>query len=261
MGTNSELPHPQWNCELIIVLVEPQIEGNIGAVARCLRNFGLHELRIVRHDGNFSEETRKRAKHAQSVLEDSKAFQDWDSCFDDINLVIGTSGKREHGDQVFFRHFLLPTELGERLSEVEGKVAIVFGPEGMGLTQDELRACDLMLTIPTCEGYPILNLSHTVAIVCYEWFQTLLPKVGNDRALPKTVHTERLLNPELKREIRRRAEEIAHASDKREDQKISAADTLSRVILRGMPTDEEAHRLLGILDEATKAMRDTSGVH
>ena len=127
----------------------------------------------------------------------------------------------------------------------------------MGLTQDELRACDLMLTIPTWEGYPILNLSHTVAIVCYEWFQTILPRVGNDRALPKTVHTERLLDPELKREIRRRAEEIAQASGKRDDQIQSPEDTLSRVILRGMPTDDEAHRLLGILDAASKSMQDS----
>ena len=253
MGNNSSIPQPEWNCELVIVLVEPQFEGNIGAVARCLRNFGLHELRILRHDGNFSEETRNRAKHAQSVLDDCQVYQDWDTCFDDINLVIGTSGKRELGDKVQFRHFLLPAELGERLSDVEGKVAIVFGPEGMGLTQEELRACDLMLTIPTWEGYPILNLSHTVAIVCYEWFQTLLPKVGNDRALPKTVHTERILNPDLKRQIRRRAKEIADASSKRDDQKAMTADTLSRVILRGMPTDDEAHSLLGILDAATKA--------
>jgi TrmH family RNA methyltransferase len=256
MGDHSVIPHPQWNCELVIVLVEPQFEGNIGAVARCLRNFGLHELRILRHDGEFTDETRNRAKHAQSVIDDCQVHQDWVSCFDDINLVIGTSGKRELGDKVLFRHFLLPAEMGERLSQVEGKVAIVFGPEGMGLTQDELRLCDLMLTIPTWEGYPILNLSHTVAIVCYEWFQTLLPKVGNERSLPKTVHIERLLNPELKREIRRRAEEIANASSKREDQKASAADTLSRVILRGMPTNDEAHRLLGLLDTAAKAMRD-----
>ena len=255
MGNNSSIPHPEWNCELVIVLVEPQFEGNIGAVARCLRNFGLHELRILRHDGDFSEETRNRAKHAQSVLDDCQVYQDWEVCFEDINLVIGTSGKRELGDKVQFRHFLLPAELGERLSDVEGKVAIVFGPEGMGLTQDELRACDLMLTIPTWEGYPILNLSHTVAILCYEWFQTLLSKVGNDRALPKTVHTERILNPDLKRQIRRRAKEIADASSKRDDQKAMTADTLSRVILRGMPTDDEAHSLLGILDAATKAMK------
>ena len=254
MGNHSTIPLPEWNCELVIVMVEPQFEGNVGAVARCLRNFGLHELRILRHDGDFSEETRNRAKHAQSVLDDCQVYQDWDACFEDINLVIGTSGKRELGDKVQFRHFLLPAELGERLTDVEGKVAIVFGPEGMGLTQDELRACDLMLTIPTWEGYPILNLSHTVAIVCYEWFQTLLPKVGNDRALPKTVHTERILNPDLKRQIRRRATEIADASSKRDDQKAMTADTLSRVILRGMPTDDEAHSLLGILDAATKAM-------
>ncbi|PDH28029.1 MAG: hypothetical protein CND85_00015 [Marine Group II euryarchaeote MED-G33] len=255
MGNNSKIPQPQWNCELVVVLVEPQFDGNIGAVARCLRNFGLHELRILRHDGDFTDETRNRAKHAQSVLDDCQVHQNWDACFEDISLVIGTSGKREMGDKVLFRHFLLPAEMGERLSDVEGKVAIVFGPEGMGLTQEELRACDLMLTIPTWEGYPILNLSHTVAIVCYEWFQTLLPKVGNDRALPKTVHTERILNPDLKRQIRRRAKEIADASSKRDDQKAITADTLSRVILRGMPTDDEAHSLLGILDAATKAMK------
>ena len=255
MGTNSDIPHPEWSCELIIVLVEPEIEGNIGAVARCIRNFGLHNLRIIRHDGNFSDETRKRAKHAQSVLDDCEIHTTWDSCFEDVNLVIGTSGKREHGDKVLFRHFLLPAELGERLKGVEGKVAIVFGREGMGLSHEELRSCDLLMTIPTWEGYPILNLSHTVAIVCYEWFQTLLPKVGNDRALPKTVHTERILNPDLKRQIRRRAKEIADASSKRDDQKAMTADTLSRVILRGMPTDDEAHSLLGILDAATKAMK------
>ena len=88
-----------------------------------------------------------------------------------------------------------------------------------------------------------------------------MPKVGRDKALPKTVHTERLLNPDLKREIRRRAtEELAGATAKREDQKISAADTLSRVILRGMPTDDEAHRLLGLLSAASEAMQDENSV-
>ena len=110
MGNNSSIPHPHWNCELVIVLVEPEIEGNIGAVARCLRNFGLHELRILRHAGEFSDETRNRAKHAQGVLDDCQIHHDWQSCFGDINLVIGTSGKREVGEKVQFRHFLLPTD-------------------------------------------------------------------------------------------------------------------------------------------------------
>ncbi len=254
MGTNSAIPQPSFPCDLVVVLVNPQIEGNIGAVARVMRNFGLRDLRLINHSGDFSEDVRNRAKHAQSVLDDAQVHSEWSECFSDVSLVIGTSGKREVGDKVQFRHFLLPSELGERVSTMEGKAAIVFGPEGMGLTHDELGLCDLLLTIPTWEGYPILNLSHTVAIVCYEWFQTLLPRIGHDRSLPKTVHTKRLLNPDLKREIRRRAEEIAEASAKRDDQKVSAAATLSRVILRGMPTDDEAHQLLGLLDAATKAM-------
>ena len=254
MGTNAAIPQPSFPCDLVVVLVNPQIEGNIGAVARVMRNFGISDLRLLNFEGEFSDDVRNRAKHAQSVLDDAQIHSEWSECFSDVSLVIGTSGKREIGDKVQFRHFLLPSELGERVSPMKGKVAIVFGPEGMGLTHDELGLCDLLLTIPTWEGYPILNLSHTVAIVCYEWFQTLLPRIGHDRSLPKTVHTKRLLNPDLKREIRRRAEEIAEASAKREDQKASAAATLSRVILRGMPTDDEAHQLLGLLDAATKAM-------
>lgn len=255
MGTHSDIPHPTFPCELVIVLVDPQIEGNVGAVARVMRNFGLGELRILNSDMEFSEEVRNRAKHAQVVLDDCGRFDTWEDCFADISLVIGTSGKREMGNKVQFRHFLLPNEMKERIAPMEGKVAIVFGPEGMGLTQEELGLCDLLLTVPTWEGYPVLNLSHTVAIVCYEWFQTLLPKVGREKALPRSVHPKRLLNPELKKQIIRRAEEIAAGSAKRDDQKASASATLSRVILRGMPTDDEAHQLLGLLDAATKAMQ------
>ena len=255
MGTHSDIPLPAWPCELVICLVEPQYDGNIGAVARAMRNFGLEDLRIVRHDGQFSEETRNRAKHAQVVLDGARCG-DWDDVLDDCSLVIGTSGKRETGT-VQFRHFLLPNEMGERLNEIEGKGAIVFGPEGMGLTQAELGRCDLLLTIPTWEGYPSLNLSHTVAIVCYEWYQTLLPRIGREKALPKTVQTRRILDPALKEQIRMKADGLAQASKRRrDDQKAGVAEVISRVILRGMPTNEEAHRLLGILDEAIQALED-----
>ena len=83
----------------------------------------------------------------------------------------------------------------------------------------------------------------------------MLPKIGKEDALPKTVHTKRLLNPNLRREIRRRAEEIAAGAVQREDQVKLAADTLRRVILRGIPTDDEAHSILGILAAASKSMQ------
>ena len=97
-----------------------------------------------------------------------------------------------------------------------------------------------------------MNLNHTVAIVCYEWFQTLLPKIGREKSLPKTVHAERLPNPDLKRELIGVQKNFLVSA--KEDQKVSAADTLGRVILRGMPTDDEVHRLLGLLSAAIEAI-------
>ena len=254
MGNNSSIPHPHWNCELVIVLVEPEIEGNIGAVARCLRNFGLHELRILRHAGEFSDETRNRAKHAQGVLDDCQIHHDWQSCFGDINLVIGTSGKREVGEKVQFRHFLLPTELGERLSDVEGKVAIVFGPEGMGLKQEELRACDLLLTIPTWEGYPILNLSHAVSIICFSWYV-------NSDTVPPSGTRNRLLDPELRNTLRSEVSRLVESMPAKEHKRKGIEETLVRVIMRGLPKDDEIHRLLGVISEAADAFEssDNSG--
>ena len=66
----------------------------------------------------------------------------------DCSIVVGTSGKREVGDKISFRHFILPEELPQRLISVGGKTAYVFGPEDIGLTNEELHECDLLVTIP-----------------------------------------------------------------------------------------------------------------
>ena len=76
-----------------------------------------------------------------------------DEAVADCSIVVGTSGKREDGEKTAKRHFLLPDELPERLSGVDGRVALVFGPEGKGLLNDQLVACDLLVTIPSWEGY------------------------------------------------------------------------------------------------------------
>ena len=151
-------------------MVNPEHDGNIGAVARSMLNFGIKDLRVVGRSGEWSDETRKRAKNAQKPLDCSKKVDSIGEAFSDCSLVVGTSGKREDGDKTSMRHFLLPEELPERLSGVDGKVAMVFGPEGKGLLNDELRLCDILVTIPTWEGYPILNLSHAVAILCFSWY-------------------------------------------------------------------------------------------
>jgi tRNA C32,U32 (ribose-2'-O)-methylase TrmJ len=102
----------------------------------------------------FGREVRNRAKHAQSVLDNAKFFDDIESAVSDTSLVVGTSGKREKGSKISFRHFLEPEDLPEMLNNLDGNISIVFGPEGKGLLNSELRICDLLNHYPYMARLP-----------------------------------------------------------------------------------------------------------
>ena len=164
MGIRQDIPEPAAAQRICVVLVRPENDGNIGAVARAMANFGVSDLRVVGRDEGWSEETRNRAKHAQWVLEGANTFDSIGDAASDCSLVVGTSGMRESGAKTVFRHFLHPEDLPSRVRDMDSRVALVFGPEGNGLLNEELNLCDLLVSVPTWEGYPILNLSHAVSI-------------------------------------------------------------------------------------------------
>ena len=85
-------------------------------------------------------------------------------------LIVGTSGIITYGDKHFIRIPITPRELAERIKDQEDEVALVFGREDIGLTQEQLTRCDILVNIPSNEEYPILNLSHAATIVMYEIF-------------------------------------------------------------------------------------------
>ena len=87
MGKNLPIPLPERTCRVVVVLIEPEIQGNVGAVARSMRNFGFNELRIVAKDGyEFEDEAFARSKHAKVVLENCSVHPDWDDCMEDVSL-------------------------------------------------------------------------------------------------------------------------------------------------------------------------------
>ena len=145
MGERLDVPLPEYGNQLCIVLVKPQFDGNIGAVARTMLNFGISDLRIVARQISWSDETRNRAKHAQSVLDNADSYSSISDAGHDCSLIVGTSGKREFGNKISFRHFIDPKELPNRLNDANGKIALVFGPEGIGLLNEELQECDFLL--------------------------------------------------------------------------------------------------------------------
>ena len=249
MGNHRKVPLPTGNKNLCIVLVNPEHDGNIGAVARSMLNFGITDLRVVGRSGEWSEEARNRAKNAQVVLDSVKLANSFTDATSDCSVVIGTSGKREDGDKTALRHFLLPEELPERLSKTEGRVALVFGPEGKGMLNEELSACDLLVTIPTWEGYPILNLSHAVTVICFSWF------VSTDNSTPSGSEL-RLLNPELRLRLRDEIARLTRNMPAKEHRRKGIEETLVRVIMRGLPKDDEIHRLLGVISQAADSFED-----
>ena len=250
MGDYSAVSLPAFANNLCIILVSPEHDGNIGAVARSMMNFGITDLRVVGRTTDWSEETRKRAKNAQYVLKNAQGYGTLEHATSDCSLVVGTSGKREHGDRTAMRHFLLPDELPDRLSGVEGKCALVFGPEGNGLINEQLRLCDLLVTIPTWEGYPILNLSHAVTVLCFSWFTGV-----SDNSVPGS--DGRILDPELRRILREEVTRLAQLIPTKDHKRQGMEETLVRVIMRGLPKDDEIHRILGILSAAADSFEES----
>jgi len=250
MGDHRPEPLPAFNDDVCIVLVNPQNDGNIGAVARSMLNFGFTDLRIVGRSGEWSEEVRNRAKNAQSVLDSTQCYQSLDDAVADCSIIVGTSGKREDGDKTVMRHFLLPEELPSRLSDTHGKVSLVFGPEDKGMLNEELSACDLLVTIPTWEGYPILNLSHAVTVLCFSWF------TSTDNSAPSGAK-QRLLDPELRNRLRDEISRLTRNMPAKEHRRKGIEETLVRVIMRGLPKDDEIHRLLGVISQAADSFDDS----
>jgi len=247
MGDNKEVPLPKFSENICIVLINPEHDGNIGAVARNIMNFGIIDLRVVGHSGIWSETVRKRAKNAQLVLKNAKVYKRFEDSISDCSIVVGTSGKREGGTKTSYRHFLNPEELPSRLQNTDGRIALVFGPEGKGLLNEELKKCDLLVNINTWQGYPILNLSHAVSIICYSWY--------NCQNIDEK-YNDRILSPELRRKLRIEIKRLVDNMKTKEHRREGIEDTLMRVIMRGLPKEDEIHRILAVITQAADSFLD-----
>lgn len=150
-----------------IVLVEPLHEGNVGAVARVMKNFGYENLVLV-DPCPIGEEAIARSAHARDVL-DRAEHRTLDEVFSRSALTVATTG--EVGLSVcrsVRMPYFTPRELRPHIEDIGGTISFLFGRENFGLSNEEIARSDLICTIPTSPAYPILNLSHAVAIVCYE---------------------------------------------------------------------------------------------
>jgi len=230
-----------------IILVEPEYEANLGACARLIKNFGHSELWLVKPKADVDgSEAVKYAKHSKEILENAHITGSIAAATGGCDFVVGTTGvlgrwKGTIRNPLTLRQFIA------KVRKRDATYAILFGREGTGLNEQEISACDLLVTIPAGDEHPILNLSHALAVVLYELSSIKFPgrrkhyirKAGEgekEALVGKFGEMLGVIGPEM-----------------RYPEKVKIA--FRRVLGRSLISDLEAAALLGAFGRIRKRMK------
>tara|TARA_X000001036_G_scaffold421355_1_gene443097 strand:- start:180 stop:938 length:759 start_codon:yes stop_codon:yes gene_type:complete len=191
-----------------VVLVGTTHPGNIGAAARAIKTMGLSKLDLVCPKEFPSNEATYRSKAAKDILEKASIHETLFESVKGCEMVIGTSARNRKVPWPVLNPKNASKEINEAVKN-NSKVAIVFGREDRGLTNEELGLCNLHIHIPTNEDYSSLNLAQAVQIVTYEIRMNFLESesLKNDQEwdveLASAEQTERLIEhmDELMKEV------------------------------------------------------------
>jgi len=225
-----------------VVLVEPEYEINIGHVARVMANFGFEELYIINPKVEIGFNARMFAKHATHILQKAKQVDNLEDALVGCDFVVGTTGIISRSRNII-RNPISPAAFAEKMKKVDGKFAVLFGREGTGLSKQEIKRCDFLVTIPADENYPVLNVSHALAVVLYE-----LSMKKNEEMI------ERAGGKEKEMLIRCFNSIVDYFSPKlRSPEKIKLS--FKRVIGRSLISKVEANAILCALQKVRKSLK------
>jgi tRNA/rRNA methyltransferase len=150
-----------------VVLVRPQHEGNVGAVARAMANMGLTELHLVEPATELGDGAFAMAMHAHSILHGAQRHATLADALGKFHYVVATASLR---DRLWPHPVVPPRELAVHLERNASgaRVALVFGAEVSGLTSEEISRASVLVSIPAAPVNPTLNLAQAVLLVAYE---------------------------------------------------------------------------------------------
>jgi len=150
-----------------LILVSPARAENIGAAARAMKTMGFRELRIVASDAWQDPAARRVAHGAGEILDNLLTFDTLSDALADIDFSVATTAR----SRAKFRYYATPQQVEAQLLEKRqwvSSMALVFGREDSGLTNEELDQVDLLTGIPMAQDYPSLNLGQAVMVYCYQ---------------------------------------------------------------------------------------------
>jgi tRNA/rRNA methyltransferase len=226
--------------DIEVVLVNPLYQGNVGAVARVMKNFGYSKLALIQPCilGPFA---KAMASHAQDVL-DSARLTTLEDVLSSSHLVIGTTGIV--GSRANLRTPYPLARLGVKLSGMHGIASILFGAEDQGLPNAVLQECDMIVNVETSPEYPVMNISHAAAIVLHSIASTA-------SASPKR---EVVLHADLDR-LLQHASDVLELIDFPTHKRQRVNMTLKRIFSRSELSAAEVRTLRGILSRIEHRLR------
>jgi tRNA/rRNA methyltransferase len=238
-----------------VVLVRPKEDGNVGAVARVARNFGAERLLLVAPRAAIGPEARRRSMGGLPLLRAARTYSTLAAAARGSDLVVGTTDLSTGRSTAYLRRAVSPERLGEMLVPVEGRVALVFGPEDNGLSRTELARCDVLVHVPARREFPTLNLSHAAAIVLYAVHRAR----GTDHpdSTPAPLPLE--LNGTEKEMFLDRLGELLGRIGYPPHKRQGLILLFRRVLGRSTPTEAEYRMMLGLFRSLGRSMN--RGIH
>ena len=228
----------------IVVLVEPQLGENIGAVARAMANFGLSRLRLVKPREPWpNPEAQKMASGADRVLEAAVLYDTLEAAIADCTLVFATTARAHDQAKPVGGASEAAQAMAPRIAVGEN-AAVLFGRERYGLENHEVAFADQIITLPVNPAFASLNLAQAVVIVAYEWFKHAgsgLPFAMPDKSPPASKQQLNAFMAGIERELER--VEFFRPPDKRGTMQVN----LRNIFTRMSPTQQDIRTLHGVM--------------
>lgn len=239
-----------------IVLVGPQHPGNIGSAARAMKTMGLNQLRLVAPERYPHLDATTMAVGADDVLDAAIVLPDLAEAVADCGLVLGCTARSRYVSLPGYD----PAQAARKLIDQAERtpVALVFGRERTGLSNEELQQCHGAVHIPAVAGFSSLNLAAAVQVLSYEVRLAMLNRAEDEPLLAETEAESDDL-PGVHQELEQmfvHLEKTLHAIDFYKSRPSDVVmQRLRRLFLRAQPTRRELRILHGILADADRMAR------
>ncbi|WP_261817470.1 tRNA (cytosine(32)/uridine(32)-2'-O)-methyltransferase TrmJ [Vibrio gallicus] len=233
-----------------VVLVGTSHPGNIGSAARAMKVMGLHQLVLVDPQCDVDEQSMALAAGANDVVKSAKVYPTLEAAVADCVLVVGSSARSRTLDWPM----LEPRECGAKFVEngQSAPVALVFGRERTGLSNEELQICQYHVSIPANPEYSSLNLAMAVQTLTYEIRMAFLDH--QQSAFPEATQIEYSRHSELEMFYQHLEKVLTNTQFISKDKPSQVMSKLKRLFSRARPEAQELNILRGVLSSIDKSV-------